>query len=119
VWLLGSAACAVLLLRLSGFAWPIIVVGLLASASLLNYQLGQFGVITGAIFLASIRLGERWGFWRNIRDKPQLGLLLPFRWLSQSNLRALAGFMFVMSASFCFRFACSEYPPSVLIEKFV
>lgn len=109
-WLLGSVACAVVLLRVSGFEWPVIIVGLLAPASLLNYQLGQFGIITGSVFLASVRLGERWGFLGGglggiFAIKPQLGLLLPFLWGTQRNLRALAGFILVLSSivllSFC------------------
>ena len=99
-WLFGSTACAVLLLRLSGFRWPVIIAGLLAPASLLNYQLGQFGLITGALFLASIRLGQRkalagGGLGGLFAIKPQLSLLLPFLWIRQKNWAGLAGFFIV------------------------
>ncbi len=102
VWLLGSTTCAIVLLRLSKFEWPVIIVGLLAPAALLDYQLGQFGVITGAVFLASIRLSESRGFLGGslaglFAIKPQLGLLLPFLWGSQRNLCALAGFLLAFS----------------------
>ena len=99
-WLLGSTACAVMLLRFAGFGWLVIIVGLLAPASLLDFQICQFGIITGAIFLASIRLAERRGFLGGglagiFVVKPQLGLLLPFLWGAKRNLRALTGFALV------------------------
>ncbi|MBU6449105.1 MAG: DUF2029 domain-containing protein [Rhodospirillales bacterium] len=115
VWFLSSVVCAIALLRISRFEWPVILVGLLAPAALLNYQLNQFGVIMGAIFLAAIRLGERRGFLGGglaglFAIKPQLGLLLPFLWATQRNLPALVGFIFVLSGIVLFSFCLFGMP---------
>ncbi len=97
-WILGGTMAAAVLLRLAGFGWPVIAAGLLAPAALLNDQLGQFGVLSGAVLLASIRLGQRQAFAGGglgglFAIKPQLGLLLPFLWIRQRRWTALAGFL--------------------------
>jgi len=59
LWLAICILFSIFLLRIAGFTWKVITIGLLSPAALLDYQLGQFGVLMGAILLASVKLEQR------------------------------------------------------------
>ncbi len=97
VWTAGGMIAASWLLRRAGLSWPVIVLGLLSPASLWNTELGQVGVIGGAILLAGtlsaarspLRAGGLLGL---LVCKPQTGVMVPALLIGQRNWRALLGF---------------------------
>ena len=94
-WIGFCIIASLLLLRLAGYGWAVIAIGLLSPAALIDYQLVQFGMLGGALMLAAIRLGQRYPVLGGALSglfaiKPQLGLILPVLWLGQRRWRAFA-----------------------------
>jgi hypothetical protein len=94
-WSFWLLVLAVGVLRLAGLGWRIIGLALLSPAALWNFQLGQFGLLTGAILVAGLALVERrpllaGGVLAFLVIKPQPGLLAPIGFLARGSWRAIA-----------------------------
>ncbi len=95
VWDAGSLFVAIFLLRWSRLSWPVLLVGLLAPASWRSLELGQWGIITGAMVIAGllaatrhpVRAGILLGL---VTLKPQQGIIVPIAWLAAGFWRAIA-----------------------------
>ncbi len=96
-WGIGLALAALLCLRCAGLPWPVILAGLLSPAALLNFNLGQIGLFTGAVFLAALFLAARRPvttglLLASLVIKPQIGLLAPVPLIARHHWRGLASF---------------------------
>jgi hypothetical protein len=97
VWTFGMVVLAVLILRLARVHWLVILAGLLSPAALLNMEVGQLGVLGGALLVAGFTLAQRrpglsGGLLGLLACKPQTGILVPIVYLAQRNWRALIAF---------------------------
>lgn len=97
VWTLVWIAIYVVLLRWVRLSWAVIVLGLLSPAALWNAELGQMGVMGGAVLVAGLLAsGEHpWragGLLGLLVCKPQIGLLVPATLWGQRNWRAIGAF---------------------------
>jgi hypothetical protein len=77
-----SLLVAVALLRLAGLGWLVVAAACCCPAALLNFALGQFGLITGAVAVAAIARAEAapilaGGLAGLLLIKPQAGVILP------------------------------------------
>ena len=96
VWTFGMTLAAVALLRAAGLPWAVVALSCLSPAALLNVGLGQFGLLLGAVALASLALLRRRpgasGLLLGLTViKPQAALLLPAVMAAGRYWRALAG----------------------------
>lgn len=94
IWTLGLNLLSVLVMRGVGLGWLIIVATLMSPAALWSDALGQFGLVGGALFLASLMIASRRpvraGLYAGLLTmKPQIGLILPVVFLAQRNVRAI------------------------------
>ncbi len=96
-WSIGLALAALLCLRGACLPWPVLLAGLLSPAALLNFNLGQIGFFTGAVFLAAVLLAARKPvtiglMLASLTIKPQSGLLVPVILAARGNWRGLSVF---------------------------
>ncbi len=94
VWTANIVLPGIALLNWAGVSRRVIVTGLLSSAGVYTVWLGQFGILTGAIFIASLlyigRNRNRAGVLLGILIiKPQAGLLGPIALLARGQYRSL------------------------------
>ncbi len=97
VWTATLLLLAAAVLRLARVPWGVILAGLFSPAGLWCLELGQFGIIGGALLVAGVVLSRRapWragGLLAVLGLKPQLGLLVPALFWGQRNWRALCAF---------------------------
>ncbi len=96
-WTALGLILAAWLVHRAGFSWPVILAGVLSPAALWNTELGQLGVIGGAVLLAGIALSLRkplsgGALLGVLACKPQIGVLVPAMLAGQRNWRAGVGF---------------------------
>ena len=97
-WSAALLLSAILLLRWAGLSWLVILAGCLSPAAVWCLELGQIGIVGGAIFVAGLmraldqpgKAGALLGF---LALKPQLGLLAPAVAFARQNLRSALGFI--------------------------
>ena len=97
VWTALGLGLAILVLRWAGLSWIVIAAGLLSPAALWNIELGQFGIIGGALLVAGILMARakpaRAGIFIGLlAAKPQIGILVPAFLLGDRNKKAALGF---------------------------
>ena len=95
VWIIAHAAIAIIALRWARLSWLVILAGLLSPAALWNMELGQYGVVCGAILLAGLLRQTyapgRAGLLLSLLScKPQYGILLPSALFGARSWRGLA-----------------------------
>lgn len=98
VWIGAWLALAVLALRWAKLSWPAVLLGLLSPAALWNTELGQMGIIGGALLVAGLlALAEkplRGGLLLGLLAcKPQIGIMVPAALLGSRSGRGAAGFV--------------------------
>jgi hypothetical protein len=103
VWMLGSLILAAALLRWARLPWPVIAAGLLSPAALLGTEIGQTGVLEGAVLVAGLtaltqRPRTAGGLLGLLVLKPQTGILLPFVFLARRDWRAAAACALAVAA---------------------
>jgi len=92
-WTAGLTALSIWLLRLVRLPWLVVAVAVLSPAALWNAELGQFGMMTGAMLVfallaapaAPLQAGLALGL---LAIKPQAGLLAPVAFLAARHWRA-------------------------------
>ncbi len=94
IWSFGLTGATVLLLRLAALPWPAILGAALSPAALLNADLGQLGLVTGAALLAGFtwaqhRPGRAGALFGLLVIKPQLALLAPLAFLRRGQRAGL------------------------------
>ncbi len=94
LWDAGTLVLAGLLLRYARLPWPILLIGLLGPATWRSLQLGQYGVITGALVASGLLLAPRRPIQAGIMLglatlKPQQGVIVPVAWLAARYWRAI------------------------------
>jgi len=95
VWTAAFILLAAWLLRRAGFSWAVIVLALLSPAALWNFEVGQLGVISGALLAAGLLTAAQKS-WRGglalglLICKPQAAILVPFALAGRRNWAALA-----------------------------
>jgi alpha-1,2-mannosyltransferase len=100
VWTFGMVLIAALVLRMGRLPWLVILAGLLSPAALWTVELGQIGVLGGALLVTGLLLslerprvsGGLMGF---LVCKPQIGILVPVVLLAQRNWRGLGFFVLI------------------------
>lgn len=95
IWSVVLTAIGVIALRRSQVPWPVIGFGLANAAFLLNLLVGQFGFMTGALFIASILAIDRkpraaGALLGALVIKPQAGLIGPIALLARRRYDGLA-----------------------------
>jgi hypothetical protein len=101
VWVALLILLAVLALRAAGLSWPVVLLGLLSPAALWDIQLGQLGLITGALLVAGLLLAPRTprpagALLGLLIIKPQAALLLPVVFLAARAWRVIAAAMLTL-----------------------
>lgn len=95
LWTLSLTLLSVLVLRWAHIPWPVVLATLISPAVLWNDNLGQIGLISGSMFIASLMMLEN----RQVRAgllmglviiKPQAGLLGPVVFLARRRYLAVA-----------------------------
>lgn len=94
-WTLLISLPGLVVLRKAGAPWPVIAAGTLSGASLYGIVIGEFGPLSGAIFIAGLfAIGQRpvkSGVLLGLLSlKPQGGLLGPIALLARGEIGALA-----------------------------
>jgi hypothetical protein len=94
VWLLALAAAAAALLRAARLPWAVIAAVLLCPSALWDWQLGQLGVLTGALLVCGLLSAARAPTLGGIVlgllvIKPQAGFLAPAALLGGRHWRAI------------------------------
>ena len=97
VWLVLAAA----VLRWAGLSWPVVAAGLLSPAALWNIELGQMGVIGGALLVAGLLRAASsplcaGGLLGLLACKPQIGIMVPAMLLGGRSWRGILGFAFAV-----------------------
>ncbi|HQT60565.1 MAG TPA: glycosyltransferase family 87 protein [Acidiphilium sp.] len=95
VWTILIALPCPFLLRRAGAPWPVIAAGLLGPASLIGVSIGEFGPLSGCIFIAALaaasaRQPAAGALFGLLSLKPQAGLLGPVVLLARGDWRGLA-----------------------------
>lgn len=95
LWIAGLTILSVLILRGAGLDWRVIVVAGLSPAGLLNADLGQLGLLAGALTVAGLLLADRrpvlaGGLFGALAFKPQAAMLAPVLLLARGHWRGLA-----------------------------
>ncbi len=95
VWIAGLLLLSMLVLHRVGLGWRVIAVAALSPAGLLNTSLGQFGFLTGALFIAGVLLVEQrpavaGGLFGALMFKPQGALLAPVLLLARRKWGGIA-----------------------------
>jgi hypothetical protein len=95
-WIAGFTILSIILLRAAALSWLVIIIAMLSPAALWNLELGQFGIIIGAILTSGLLLADKspWragGILGLLVIKPQPGLLVPVAMLAALNWRAILG----------------------------
>ncbi|MDE1906925.1 MAG: DUF2029 domain-containing protein [Rhodospirillales bacterium] len=103
VWTLVFTTLSILLLRKARFTWRVILAGLLCPAALWNLELGQLGVIDGALLIAGLMCTCRnqafaGGVLGLLACKPQAGIMVPFALLAERSWSTF--FYFIAAVSF-------------------
>nr|WP_281376867.1 glycosyltransferase family 87 protein [Acidocella aromatica] len=97
VWTAAWIAAAALALRWAKLSWPVITAALLSPAALWNIELGQMGLIGGALLVAGMLAPGRplagGALLGLLSCKPQFGLLVPAVLVGGRNWRAGQGFL--------------------------
>jgi len=94
-WTAAFILLAVWLLHRAGFSWQVISLALLSPAALWNFEVGQLGVIVGAMLAAGLLRSARQP-WRGglhlglLICKPQAAVLVPFALAGSRDWAALA-----------------------------
>lgn len=94
LWTIFLSLLSCWILRSASVPWTIIAATIVSPAALWSDTLGQFGLISGSLLVASllsasrrpVRAGIFAGF---LTMKPQIGLLLPVVFLARRNIRAI------------------------------
>jgi len=95
VWTAAFILLAAWLLRRAGLSWVVIVAALLSPAAIWNFEVGQLGVISGALLAAGLLTAARQS-WRGglalglLICKPQAAILVPVALAAGRNWAALA-----------------------------
>jgi hypothetical protein len=94
-WTAALTALAVTALRLSGLPWLVVAAAMLSPAALWNDELGQFGVLTGAILWYALTAMDRAPITAGtvlagLLIKPQAALVAPVAMLAATRWRAIA-----------------------------
>ncbi|MDE2240455.1 MAG: DUF2029 domain-containing protein, partial [Rhodospirillales bacterium] len=119
VWAVCMVLAAVAILRWAKLPWLVILAGILSPAALWNTELGQFGVICGAILVAgllrlpvsSVRAGFLLGL---LTCKPQYGLLIPATLFGSREMR---GFLAISaSCLIIFLFTILSFGPQIWLQ---
>lgn len=115
VWISVGLVLAVLLLRWARLPWAVILAGLLSPAALWNTELGQMGMIGGALLFASyMRLETRpatsGALLGLLFCKPQTGIIVPAALGGQRNWRGATAFFGTCAALFLITCLCFGWP---------
>jgi len=95
LWIAGLAILSVLILRRAGLGWGVIAAALLSPAGLMNADLGQLGMLTGALTVAGLLLVDQrpalaGGLFGALVFKPQAAMLVPVLMLARGHWRGIA-----------------------------
>ncbi|CAG4923277.1 unnamed protein product, partial [Acidocella sp. C78] len=95
MWTILIALPCPFLLRRAGAPWPVIAAGLLGPASLTGVSIGEFGPLSGCLFIAALaaasaRRRDAGALFGLLSLKPQAGLLGPVVLLARGDWRGLA-----------------------------
>lgn len=94
IWTGTLIFLSIFLLARAGIPWPVIFATIISPASVWNMSLGQLGLISGALFVATLA----WAINRPVKAgigagllvlKPQAGLLLPIVFLARLRFGAI------------------------------
>ncbi len=116
LWIAALMILSVLILRGVGLGWRVIAVAALSPAGLMNADLGQLGMFTGALTVAGLLLADRrpalaGGLFGALAFKPQAAMLAPVLLLAQGRWRGLAS-GFAVALALC-GLSLALYGPAV------
>ncbi len=105
VWTGALLSIAIMVLRVAGLSWIVIMAGIFSPAALLDLVLGQMGIATGALLVAGLIISTRrqalgGSLLGLLICKPQTAMLAPVFLLLQRKARAI-GFALLAAISIC------------------